>query len=131
MAVATPMDARQLLLRRSASQLLGRRIDGEPETAVRALLAVQAQDRMSWRLALRVRVAGITAGDVNRALTEKRSLVVSWLNRGTLHLVCSEDYPWLLALTSPTQVSANARRLSQEGLAPDDVAAATWGIKRE
>lgn len=121
MSSTTPTSGRQLLLRRSASQLLDRRTDGEPEAAVRTLLAVQAQDRMSWRLALRARVAGITAADVNRSLTEKRSLIVVWANRGTLHLIPSEDYPWLLALTAPTTVNANARRLSQEGLSPGQV----------
>ena len=120
-AAAPSLTARQLLVRRSASQLLDRRIDGGPEAAVHALLAVQAQDRAAWRLALRARVGGITADDVDHALTERRSLLVAWLNRGTLHLVCVEDYPWLLALTAPTLVVGNRRRLAQEGLSPDDV----------
>ena len=115
------MDPRQLLLRRSAAQLLDRRILEGPEAGVRRLLAVQAQDRSAWRLALRARVEGITAEDVNVALTETRSLVVAWLNRGTLHLVCSEDFAWLLALTAPTHVAGNRRRLAQEGLSPYDV----------
>ena len=131
-AVSTPgvIDVRRLLVRRSASQMLDRRIGGGPEAAVRALLAVQAQDRTSWRLALRARVAGITAADVNVALTEKRTLLVAWLNRGTLHLVCAEDYPWLLALSGPTQVTANARRLAQEGLSADDVERGVTTIER-
>jgi hypothetical protein len=114
------LDPHDLLLRRTSSQLLDRRIAGPPEAAVGALLAVQAQNRSSWRLALRARVAGITAADVDRALSDDRSLLVAWLNRGTLHLVRSEDYPWLLALTAPTQVVANARRLDQEGLTPEE-----------
>jgi len=124
------LDQRQLLVRRSASQLLDQRITGGPEAAVRALLAVQAQDRSAWRLALRARVEGITADDVNAALSEKRSLLVAWLNRGTLHLVCSEDYPWLLSLTAPTQVAANRRRLAQEGLSTDDVERGVACIER-
>lgn len=116
------LDERDLLLRRPTPQLLDRRIAGSPEAAVAALLSVQAQDRNSWRLALRARVEGITAADVDRALTDERSLLVAWLNRGTLHLVRSEDYPWLLALTAPTQVVANARRLVQEGLTPEEPA---------
>src|ERR1035437_8085548 len=112
---------RQVLMRRSAAQLLDRRVAGGPVAAVRALLAVQAQDRGAWRLALRARVEGITAADVNRALTDDRSLLVAWLNRGTLHLVCREDYAWLWALAAPTQKASNMRRLAQEGLSPDDV----------
>lgn len=115
------MNQLALLVRRSAAQLLDRRISGGPEAVVGALLAVQAQDKGAWRLALRARVEGITADDVNSALTERRSLLVAWLNRGTLHLVRSEDYPWLHALTAPTQVTANARRLAQEGVPPDEV----------
>ena len=45
--------------------------------------------------------SGLSAGDVDRALTEDRTLLITWLNRGTLHLVRSEDYPWLQALTAP------------------------------
>lgn len=124
------MDERELLVRRSASQMLDRRIVGGPEAAVRALLAVQAQDRTAWRLALRARVAGTTAADINLALTEKRTLLVAWLNRGTLHLVCAEDYPWLRALSAPTVATANARRLAQEGLSPDDVERGVATIER-
>jgi hypothetical protein len=83
------------------------------------LLAVQAQDPRGARLAIRARTASLTAADVDRALTEDRSLLVSWLNRGTLHLVRREDYPWLLGLTAPTLRTANARRLVQEGVSPD------------
>jgi hypothetical protein len=36
------------------------------------------------RLAVRARTAGLTAADLDRAPTNERSLVVTWLNRGTL-----------------------------------------------
>jgi hypothetical protein len=52
-------------------------------------------------------------------------LLVTWLNRGTLHLVRREDYPWLQALTTPPLRSSNARRLAQEGVSP---AAADRGV---
>jgi hypothetical protein len=125
-----PMDSRELLVRRSASQLLARRIDRAPEAIVHALLAVQAQDRGAWRLALRARGSGFSAADVDKALTERRSLVVAWLNRGTLHLVAAEDYPWLIALTAPTKVASNRRRLAQEGLTPNEVDRAMGVIER-
>jgi hypothetical protein len=83
------------------------------------LLAVQGQDPRGARLAIRVRTEGVTAADVDRALTEERSLLITWLNRGTLHLVRSEDYPWLRALTTPPLTTSNARRLRQEGISPD------------
>jgi hypothetical protein len=119
-----------LLVRRSAAQMLDGRIVGDPTDCVRALLAVQAQDKSAWRLALRARVEGITAADVDRCLTDDRSLVVSWLNRGTLHLVSSGDYPWLWALTAPARARANDLRLSQVGLSPGDVERGVARIER-
>lgn len=83
------------------------------------LLAVQGQDPRGARLALRARTEGLTAADVDRALTEDRSLLITWLNRGTLHLICSEDYPLLHALTTPPLFTSATRRLSQEGVSPD------------
>lgn len=56
--------------------------------------------RARGRLAVRARTAGLGGADVDRALTDERSLV-TWVNRGTLHLARSEDYPWLHALTTP------------------------------
>jgi hypothetical protein len=57
--------------------------------------------------------------DVDRALSKDRSMVIAWLNRGTLHLVSSEDYSWLHALTTPALLTGNARRLAQEGVTGD------------
>jgi hypothetical protein len=82
------------------------------------LLAVQAQDPRGARLAIRARSDGLTAADVDRALTRDRSLVITWLNRGTLHLVSSEDYPWLQALTTPPLQTAAAGRLALDGVSP-------------
>jgi hypothetical protein len=77
---------------------------------------VQGQDPRGARLAVRARTTGLAAGDVDRALSEDRSLLITWLNRGTLHLVRSEDYPWLQALTTPPLLTSAARRLRQEGV---------------
>ena len=82
------------------------------------LLAVQGQDPRGARLAVRARTSGLSAADVDRALTEDRSLLITWLNRGTLHLVRSEDYPWLHALTTPPLLTSSATRLSQERVTP-------------
>lgn len=79
------------------------------------ILAVQAQDARGARLAVRSRTTGATASVVDRALAQRR-LVVSWLNRGTLHLVRAEDEPWLHLLCAPRIVTGNARRLGQEGV---------------
>lgn len=86
--------------------------------AVERLLAVQAQDPRGFRLALRVRTAALHVSDVERAL-DNRELVVSWLNRFTLHLVRAEDYWWLHALTTPQLRRASMTRLQQEGVTPE------------
>ncbi|HKP21154.1 MAG TPA: winged helix DNA-binding domain-containing protein [Thermoleophilaceae bacterium] len=94
------------------------------------VFAVQGQDPMGFRLAVRARTEGVTAADVDRALTEDRSLVVTWLNRGTLHLVRSEDYPILQAVTTPPLRTSSERRLSQEGVPPRDVERGVGAIVR-
>jgi hypothetical protein len=91
-----------------------------PAAVAERLLAIQGQDPRGARLAVRARTAGLAAADVDQALTEDRSLLITWLNRGTLHLVRGEDYPWLQALTTPPLRTGNARRLGEEGVAPDE-----------
>lgn len=90
-----------------------------PAAVVRRLLAVQAQDLRSARLALRARCSGLTMGDIDAGFADG-TLVVSWLMRGTLHLVHRDDYPALLALTTPAVCARNQRRLGQEGVSPAD-----------
>jgi len=86
---------------------------GNPDDVVGRLLAVQAQDARGSRLTIRSRTQGLSAADVDSAF------IITWLNRGTLHLVRSEDYRWLHAVTAPRQVKFNLRRLEQEGVSPD------------
>jgi hypothetical protein len=105
-----------MLDERLTAQLLAGEPARDPVAVAERLLAVQAQDERGARLAIRARTAGVTAADVDRALTEDRSLVVDWLNRGTLHLVRAEDYRWLHTLTTPPLRVANTRRLRQEGV---------------
>jgi hypothetical protein len=103
-----------------AERLTAQALSGEPlrssEALAERLLAVQGQDPRGARLAIRARTEGLTAADVDQALSEERSLLITWLNRGTLHLVRSEDYPWLHALTTPTHFAGCRRRLQQEGV---------------
>jgi hypothetical protein len=105
---------------RFAAQALSGPPLGDPSAVAERLLAIQGQDPRGARLAVRARTVGLTAADVDRALTEDRSLLITWLNRGTLHLVRSEDYPWLQLLTTPPLLTGNARRLREEGVTPDE-----------
>lgn len=107
-----------MIAERLTAQLLAGPPARDPVTVVRRLLAVQGQDPRGARLAIRARTSGLSAADVDLALSDDRSLLIAWLNRGTLHLVCSEDYPWLFMLTAPRLLAGNARRLAQEGVTP-------------
>jgi len=102
----------------------------DPVAVAERLLAVQGQDPRGFRLAVRARTEGLTALDVERALSEERSLVVTWLNRGTLHLVCSDDYPLLQALTTPPLLTSSARRLRQEGVSEAEAERALKAMER-
>ncbi len=105
-----------MIAERLTSQLLSGPPARDPVAVAERLLAIQGQDPRGARLAVRARTKGLTAADVDRALTVDRTLLITWLNRGTLHLVRSEDYPWLHALTTPPLLTANARRLAQLGV---------------
>jgi hypothetical protein len=121
---------RPLIAERLTAQALAGEPLRSPEAVAERLLAVQGQDPRGARLAVRARTEGVTAGDVDRALSEDRSLLITWLNRGTLHLVRSEDYPWLHALTTPTHFAGCRRRLQQEGVSEDAAERATKTIER-
>jgi Winged helix DNA-binding domain len=105
-----------MVAERLTAQLLAGAPAREPVAIAERLLAIQAQDPRGARLAIRARSEGLAAADVDRALTDDRTLLISWLNRGTLHLVRSDDYPWLQALIAPLLQRAPARRLAQEGV---------------
>jgi hypothetical protein len=83
------------------------------------LLAVQAQDGRGARLAIRSRLAGSVerpAASMVDAELDAGSLVINWLNRGTLHLVRADDHGWLHGLTAPRLATSNQTRLRQEGV---------------
>jgi uncharacterized protein YcaQ len=125
-AMASSRSADRALL---GARLAAQRLAGAPATdvleATRHLLAIQAQDPRGARLALRARIGGGRASAVDHALTTERSLIVTWVNRGTLHLIATEDEPLLHALTTPQLRSSSDRRLRQEGVSE---AAARRGI---
>ena len=118
----------------AAQRLRAQLLSGAPARTVAGvtghLLAIQAQDQRGARLAVRARTSGLLATDVDDALSADRSVVVSWLNRGTLHLVLAEDYWWLHQLTTPQLATGNARRLAQEGVPPADADRAVGVIER-
>jgi winged helix DNA-binding protein len=114
---------------RARSQLLHRPVGHGPTQIVAALLAVAAQEPRSAPLAIRARGHGLLDTGIDHLLAE-RELVVGWLNRGTLHMVCTGDYAWLLALTAPARRAQSLRRLAEEGVSPADAQRGVETIER-
>jgi hypothetical protein len=125
-----PSGSAKLIRQRLTGQLLAGEPARDPVAVAERLLAVQGQDPRGARLAIRSRSTGLSAGDVDRAFTEDRSIVITWLNRGTLHLVRSEDYPWLQALTTPPIFASVDRRLRQMGVSPQAAERGVAAIER-
>jgi hypothetical protein len=111
--VSTPDQVRRARLR--AQLLTGRRPRSVAEV-VRALGGLQAQDTPASRLAIRPRSTGLDQDDVRRACNQERSVVRTWVMRGTLHMVAAEDAGWLVRLLGPTFAAAGRRRRLQLGL---------------
>ena len=101
-------------LRATAQRLVGAPADGVAD-AVRRLTAVQAQDYPGALTSVALRTAARDRAGVERAL-DAGEVVRTWPMRGTLHFVCAEDLPWMLALLAPRMVRASAGRRAALGL---------------
>jgi len=84
--------------------------------------AIQAQDHPAARLGVRARSQGLTDADVLDAVGVDRTVVRTWLMRGTIHLVDTADVRWLVALFGPAVARQFATRLRQIGLTPSYLA---------
>jgi hypothetical protein len=95
--------------------------------AVRRAGALQAQDTKACRLQLRARSHATVAADLDTACAAgERSVVRTWLMRGTLHAVPAVDVRWTTALLGPRFAAASRGRREQLGL---DEAACARGLR--
>src|SRR5712691_1400442 len=103
------------LLRLRAQRLTPRSRDTISDVAllVKELCGIQAQDARAAALALRVRSAGLVAADVEHARVQERTIIRTWGQRGTLHLLATEDLGWLLPLFGPVFIAASRRRRAE------------------
>ncbi|HEX6443515.1 MAG TPA: winged helix DNA-binding domain-containing protein [Streptosporangiales bacterium] len=111
-----PPSAPDLRRRRLVAQRLHRPSAATVGALVRDLLAVQAQDQHAAALALRARAPALTLTDVVDA-RRHGTVVITWLMRGTLHLVAVEDLGPLHTLTAERGAIGGERRLRQLGVA--------------
>src|SRR4029077_3945607 len=92
------------------------RVDGDVAGVTRAVCALQAQAFDAARHQVRVRSAGVTSGAVDRAFEIERSVVRTWLMRGTLHLCAADDLRWLMDVFGPAVNQFGASRRKNLGL---------------
>jgi winged helix DNA-binding protein len=88
----------------------------DPADVARAIGGAQAQDTYAGPLTFRSRSRRLTAADVERARTEERSLLRTWVMRMTIHLIPTDDAGWMLPLFEPAIERWSRRRLEQLGM---------------
>lgn len=110
-----------LLMERMTRQGLATRPCATPAEAAAVTTAIQAQDPPASQLGLRSRAVGITEADVVSAVADTRTVVRTWLMRGTVHLVAAADYRWLVDLIGPSIAGKYRTRWRQLGLSDDFV----------
>jgi hypothetical protein len=112
----------------TVSKLLGERIARQgfvdrpcvsPAAAAALTTALQAQDNWAARLGVRARSAALTDTDVRRAIDDDRTIVRTWLMRGTIHLIAADDLRWLVRLIGPAIARKYRTRWRQIGLTDD------------
>jgi uncharacterized protein YcaQ len=102
---------------RAAAQLLHRPASARrPAEIARAIAGAQAQDVFAGPLTFRSRSRRLTARDIERARTEERSLLRTWLMRKTMHLIPTDDAGWMLPLFEPMIERWCRMRLEQLGV---------------
>jgi hypothetical protein len=91
--------------------------DADPTLAAsRQSAGLQAQDLFAASLGVRMRSEGSALASFQRSRLETRSVTWTWLMRGTLHVIPTEDLDWYLAVIGPPVVAGTARRRAELGL---------------
>jgi DNA glycosylase AlkZ-like len=116
------IDPERLPRLRATAQLLHRPASvRDPAELARAIAGAQAQDTYAGPLSFRSRSRRLTAADIQRARTEERSLLRTWVMRMTIHLIPTDDAGWMLPLFEPGIDRWSRTRLVQLGLSAGDI----------
>lgn len=86
--------------------------------AVKAVGGINAQAYPAMMLSLRTRVEDLTPAAVTEAIADHK-LARSWLMRGTLHMVASDDLRWMIDLLGGAFAAGGKGRRAQLGLDAD------------
>jgi hypothetical protein len=106
------------------------RLEKDVAAVAGAMCALQAQAFDAARHQVRVRSIGPTAAAVDRAFEHERSVVRTWLMRGTLHLCAASDVRWLLDVFGPAVNQFGASQRSNLGLADATCARGVAAIRK-
>lgn len=98
---------------RLTAQLLAGVRARDPEAVAGRLLAIQGQDPRGARLAIRARSDDLSAAGVDRALTEDRSLVISWPRAAMSATTPSARRPRRIAAASAASSSTTRTLIAQ------------------
>jgi hypothetical protein len=115
------MTSLDLALMRLDSQQIRHPAFRRPGEVVARLGALQAQDYNGALWAVGLRMPAATVTDIRNAIND-RTIVRTWLLRGTLHFVSPEDVRIILGLLAPHIIAGNAGRHRQLGLTGEDFA---------
>jgi hypothetical protein len=120
--MSNPLSDNQLrFLRMRAQRLTPQQPDEVMGVAqvVKAVCGIQAQDALAATLAVRARSVGLVVTDVEQARVHDRSIIRTWGQRGTLHVLATDDIGWLLPLLGPVFVAGDRRRREELGLSEE------------
>lgn len=83
-----------------------------PQQLVAWMGGLQGQDYAGAKWSIGLRLSQVTKSDVEQAI-DAGHIIRTWPMRGTLFFVAAEDARWMLALTSPKNLSGSLRRRQQ------------------
>src|SRR6266487_3528591 len=109
------MTITDILKYRLHNQQIARHAFENPGDVVKWLGAVQAQDYLNSLWAIGLRLKNATENDIEKAIADK-TIVRTWLMRGTLHFVAPEDVRWMLKLLTPRVITRAGANYKQAGL---------------
>lgn len=96
---------------------------------VSRLGGVHAQVMSAAELALSARVDELSPADVQAALWQDRTLVKTWLFRGTLHLLTARDFPIYVGALSTLRHFRRASWLKYHGVTMEELDALLEGVR--
>jgi Winged helix DNA-binding domain len=106
------MVPRDIRNHRLVNQQIASAVHKNPCDVVASLAAVQAQDYAGALWAIGLRLPDATEADIKQAVAE-RTIIRTWMMRGTLHFVATADVRWMRDLLAPQLVLSSAHRCEQ------------------